>query len=92
MSDLQSIEAFETTYLDRLACHRIHRTSCSYLEFIQHHVSQSLVVNHAKVDVSRELLSCDAGVHWLVAVVVVTSCHKLVAEVVNRSVLFSEPG
>jgi hypothetical protein len=36
------------------------------------HVAEALVVDYADVDVGREFLACDAAVHGLVTVVVVS--------------------
>lgn len=60
------------TDLDGLACHWINGACSSDLELVQHHVPQTLIVDDTEIDVGCELLACDARVHWLVAVVVVT--------------------
>lgn len=54
-------------------------------------MTQSLVVHHPQVDVGCELFASDTRVHRFVAVVVVPSCEKLLAEVVNGRVLLCEP-
>lgn len=80
-----------SAHLDRLSCDGIDRSSCSDLELVQHHVAQTLVVDNADVDVCSELLTCDAGVHWFVAIVVVARRNELLAEVVNCSIFLREP-
>jgi len=47
-------------YLDWLTRDRINRASGSDLEFVKYHVSQTLVVNNAYVNVRGKLLSGDA--------------------------------
>lgn len=79
------------TYLDRLPGKRINRTSCSDLELVVHHVSQTLIVDKTKVNVGMEFFTSDTRVHRLVTVVVVTSSSKLLAKVVNWSILVREP-
>ena len=76
------------TRFDRLSRHRIYRTSCPDLEFVQYHVSQALVVYDTYVDVCSELLACNARVHGLVAIVIISGRQKLVAEVVQSGVFF----
>ena len=77
-----------TPYLDGLARNWINGTRGPYLEFVQYHMSKTLVVHDTEVNVRRELLACDSGIHWLVAIVVVSCGEKLLAEVVNGSVFF----
>ena len=52
---------------------------------------ETLIVDNTNVDVRGELLPGDPGIHWFVAVVVVARSKKLIAEVFDRCVFFSEP-
>ena len=67
-----------SAYLDGLPSERIDRSSRPDLEFIVDHMSQSLIVDHADVDVRSELFTCDTRVHRFVAVIVVPSRKKLI--------------
>ena len=54
-------------------------------------MSETLVVDNSNVDVCSELLAGDPGVHWLVAVVVVSCSLELFAKVIDRGVILGEP-
>ena len=69
----------ETSHLDGLSCQRVYRPGGPHLEFIIHHMSQSLIIHNTKVDVRRELLACDSRIHGLIAKVIVTSGKKLIS-------------
>ena len=66
---------------DGLPRERMHGASRSHLELVIDHVSKTLVVYNAQVDVSPKLLARDARVHRLVAHVVVAGCPQLLAKV-----------
>ena len=70
---------------------RIDRTRRPHLEFIQNHMSKTLVIDYPKVDVGGEFLPCDARVHWLVSVIVVARCQELFSKVIDGGVFFGEP-
>ena len=78
-------------YLHWLLRNRIDGTCCPYLEFIEHHVSQTLIEHNADVDVCCELLSGYARVHRFVPVVVVSGSEQLLPEIVDGGVFFGEP-
>ena len=65
---------YASTHLDGLACERIDWTGCAHLELVEHHVTQTLIVDYSKVDVCCELFACDPRVHGFISVVVVSSC------------------
>lgn len=77
--------------LHGLSRHRINRPCRSDLEFVVHHVSETLIVDNAEVDIRSKFLTCDTRIHRFVAPVVVTSGYKLFTEMVNGGVLFVEP-
>ena len=79
------------TYLDGLAGDGIDGTCRPDLELVEDHVAQALVVDDADVDVRRELLPGDPGVHRLVPIVVVPGSEQLLAKVVDGGVFFGEP-
>jgi hypothetical protein len=70
----------KSKYLDRLLGQILYRTSGAHLILVRHHVSQSLIINTANVNVGLELLSCDTTVHGFVAVEVVTGLEQLLPE------------
>jgi hypothetical protein len=76
------------TNLHRLSCDRINRTRCANLKFVENHVSQSLIVDYANVDVGRKFLPSDTGVHRLIAIIVVPSGKKLLPKVIDGCVFF----
>lgn len=78
-------------YLDWLARHGVDWAGRPHLEFVQHHMPQSLIIDDADVDVGCELLPCDAGVHRLVSIVIVPCSEELFAEVVDGPVFLREP-
>ena len=51
---------------------------------------QSLIVDDANIDVRRELLPGYSRVHRFVTIIIVPCGQKLLAEVVDGGVLFSE--
>ena len=55
-----------------------------------HHMSQSLVVNHADVDVRFQQVAPDARIQRLAAVIVEPRRLELLAEVVHRALLLAE--
>lgn len=59
-------------YLYGLLCHWIDRPSSSDLELVENHVPEALVEDNAYIDVGSELLTSDARVHRLVAVIIVS--------------------
>ena len=75
-----------TPHLDRLSCQRLNGASSPYLKLVKDHVPQPLVVDHTKVDVRSKFLTCYPGIHWFIAIVVVPSSSKLLAEVIYSSV------
>lgn len=89
-SDKTELRRIESTYLDRLTSDLIDRTSRADLKLIEHHVAQPLIVDHAEVNVRMELLPRYPGVHWLVAVIVVTGRLKLLPKVVDSPVFLGE--
>lgn len=60
------------------------------MEFVQNHVSEALIIDDSNVDVCSELLASDPGVHWLVAIVIVSCGLKLFTKVINCGVVFGE--
>ena len=78
------------SHLDRLTGQWVDRPSRSDLEFVIHHVPETLVVDHADVDVCGELFSRDSRIHRLIAVVVVPRGQELLAKVLGRSVRIGE--
>lgn len=78
------------TTLHGLTRERVDGTSRTHLELVVHHVTQTLVVDQAHVNVGGELAASDATVHRLVAVVVVTGFAELLTEVVGCGVFFGE--
>ena len=54
-------------------------------------MTKTLVIHDANVDVRREFLAGDARIHGFVAIIVVSCCEELVAEVIDRLVFFREP-
>ena len=74
------------TYLDGLTGDGIDRARCPHLELVQYHVPETLVIHDADVDVRREFLTGDAGVHRFVAVVVVACGKKLLPKIVNSGI------
>jgi hypothetical protein len=52
---------------------------------------QPLIIDHSKVNVGGKFLTCDARVHWFVAIVVISSRTKLLAEVIYSSVRLRKP-
>ena len=55
-------------------------------------MSETLVVDNSDINVRSELLAGDPGVHWFVTIVVVSCSFELFAKVINRGVVFGEPG
>jgi hypothetical protein len=53
-------------------------------------MSKTLVIDYPKVDVGGEFLTCDARVHWLVSVIVVSRCLELFSKVVDGGVFLGE--
>lgn len=74
--------------LDGLAGERGDGTGGADLVLVVDHVAETLVVDDADVDVRAELLARDAGVHGLVAVVVVAGALELVPEVLDGGLAF----
>lgn len=60
------------SYLYRLLGDLINGTRRSDLEFVQHHVSQTLVEDDPEIDVGSELFTGNPRVHWLIPVIVVS--------------------
>lgn len=54
-------------------------------------MSQTLIVDETEVNIGMELFTSDTRVHWLVTVIIVTSRSKLLAKVVNWSILVRKP-
>lgn len=77
--------------LDGLLRNWVNRACSPDLEFVENHVPQTLVVDHAYVDVCCELLARDPRIHRLIAVIVVPGFQELLAKVVDGCVLFREP-
>ena len=61
---------------NRLMCKCIVRSSSSSLRFIRHHMSESLIVHQAQIDINLHLDSLDARYHRLIPIVVVSMLHK----------------
>ena len=47
---------------------------------------QPLIVDHPKVDVRGKFLTCDTRIHWFVAIIVVPSSTKLLAEIIDSGI------
>ena len=56
------------------------------MKLVKYHVPQPLIVDHPKVDVRSEFLTCDTRIHWLVAIIVVPSSTKLLAEIIDSGI------
>lgn len=67
-----SIRGKTYAHLDGLTSERIDRPSRPDLELVVDHMSQPLVINQAKIDISLKLLAGDPRIHRLVPVVVVS--------------------
>lgn len=80
-----------STNLDRLSCQRVDRPCRPDLELVQDHVPEALVVDDSDVDVRSKLLAGNPGVHWLVAIVVVSCSFELFTKVINCSIVFGKP-
>jgi hypothetical protein len=65
--------------------------SCTHLEFIVDHVTETLIEYTPDVDVGIELCAEDTRVHWLVAMIIITSFGKLFAKIVRCSIFFIKP-
>ena len=78
------------TALDGLVREVVDFTRGSHLELVVDHVTETLVVDQANINIAFELLAGDAGVHGLVAVVVVACGAELVAKVIRGCVLLRE--
>jgi hypothetical protein len=76
------------TTFDGLAGERRDGTGGTDLELVVDHVTETLVVDDSDVYVGAEFLAGDAGVHGLVAVVVVAGALELVAEVLRGCLAF----
>jgi hypothetical protein len=86
------ISSRRAAHLNRLTGYWIDRTSCTDLELVEYHVTQSLVVDHADIDVRSKFLSSYAGVHRFIAKTIVSRSQELFAEIINRSILFCKSG
>lgn len=73
-------------HLNRLSCQRVNGASGPYLKLVEYHVSQPLIIDHTEVDVGSEFLTCYPGIHRFIAIVVVPSSAKLLAEVIYSSI------
>ena len=75
---------------DGLLGQRVDWTSCTDLEFIVYHVTETLVIDAAYVDVCVEFCAENTRVHWFVSVVIETCFGELFAKVVRCGILFRE--
>lgn len=52
---------------------------------------EPLIIDHSKVDVRGEFLTCDTRVHWFVAVIIVPSSTKLLAKIIDSGIGLRKP-
>ena len=88
LSEPDTSRTFATFH--RLLRYGVYGACCSHLEFIQHHVPQTLVVDDAQIDVGGKFLARNSRVHWFISVIVVPSRKELLAKVVYGCVLLGE--
>jgi hypothetical protein len=88
----RGIKGMRRTNLNGLSSERVDGSGRSDLELVVDHVSETLVVDDAEVDVCRELLAGDSRVHGLVSEIIVTRLEELLAKVVDGRVVVREPG
>lgn len=81
----------KNAYLHRLSCDRINRSCSAYLEFVQHHVSQTLIIYDTDVDVGGKFLSSDPRVHRLISIIIVSSRQELMTKVIDCCIFLCEP-
>lgn len=78
-------------YFDGLACDGVDWSRRPHLELVEDHVSQSLVIDDANVDIRCELLTGYTRIHGLVAIIIVSRGQELLAEVFYCGIFLGKP-
>ena len=73
-------------YLYWLLRHWVYWSSCTNLEFIQNHVTKTLIEDNADIYIRCKLLTSNPRIHGFVAVVVVACGKKLLPKIVNSGI------
>lgn len=76
---------------DGLMGERLDPSCRTNLEFVFDHVTEALIVNDPKENISLHQGPRNSRIHRFIAVIVVASLQQLLSKVINCSLLFVEP-
>lgn len=66
---------------DRLSSQWCNRPRSSDLEFVVHHMSQSLIINHSNINIRRKFLSRNPRIHGFISIEIVSGTFELMAKI-----------
>lgn len=96
----KSNSAMSLPALERLSGQLVDRSGGTHLRLVAHlfltdthhthHVTQSLIVHHADVDIRFQLISPDARIQRLAAIVIESRSRQLLAKVIHCTLLLAK--
>ena len=96
----KSNSAMSLPALQRLSGQLVDGSCCSHLRLVAHllltdtrhthHMTQSLIVHHADVDVRLQFISPDARIQRLAAIVIESCSSQLLAKIVHCTLLLAK--